>query len=61
MNEQKICPKCKSKDIDIAAGPLKVPQEGLTIDIDSGARDECRKCGFRGNFPILTKSKSVKK
>jgi predicted Zn-ribbon and HTH transcriptional regulator len=59
--EIKICPKCKSKDVGIAAGLLKVPQDGLAIDIDSGSRDECNKCGFRSNFPTLTKSKTKKK
>lgn len=57
VTEIKICPKCKSKNIDVAAGSLKVPQDGLAIDVDSGSREECNKCGYRGNFPTLTKSK----
>lgn len=59
---KKICPKCKSDNIGIAGGPLKTYQPGyIDPNIETGIANECKDCGYRGNFPELTKLKKTKK
>jgi len=51
VKDIKICPKCGSTNFQPATGQVKIcPQDFLLPPIDSGISNECKNCGYRGNF-----------